>query len=791
MGNSAPVNILLVDDDPANLLSLQVVLGPLGENLVSAGSGREALKHLLRTDFAAVLLDVRMPGMSGFEVAQLIRERPRSNRTPILFLTAADDADHLVEQAYALGAVDFLRKPLNAAVLKSKIGIFVDLYRKTADITRLERERHEAAMAAKDSRLRLILDNTKDYAFIGTDRDGVIREWEGGAEAITGWRPSEAIGQPLSIIFTPADVAAGQPVLERQAAQELGRTEDKRWHHGRDGVRFYADGVVVALNDADGELHGFAKIFRNATAERKAADAVAASEERLRESEERVRLATRAGGLGVWTWVPDVSDNIIWENELPYEIFGRHQAAPPPTKAEFAAEYLEADDLLAFEHAIEVALSTDSAFSFQGRFKKPGDPKLRWIELTGRYHGATASRPAQLLGTVAEITERKESEERLRTLAADLSSVDQRKTEFLATLAHELRNPLAPLVNGLAIMAREPDNPGAVSRVREIMQRQVGHMVHLIDDLLDVARINGGKIELKKQRVALSKVIANAIETSQPLIDAARHQLNVRIPPEPITLEVDPVRIAQVLSNMLNNAAKYTPAGGRIDIEVERGDATVAITIRDNGVGIPQEAQHEVFNMFNQVDRHLERAQGGLGIGLALVQRLVSMHEGEVSVASPGAGLGSAFAVRLPLVPEPPAARAPAPAAAGGAPARLRALVVDDNDDAAQTLATLLDILGHDVATANDGLGALSEAQKFGPDVIFLDIGMPLMNGYEAAAALRKMPGLAHVTLVALTGWGSEQDMARSKAAGFDRHLLKPVAIDALVELLAAVQKQA
>ncbi|MES2741950.1 MAG: response regulator [Pseudomonadota bacterium] len=789
MHSNQPVNILLVDDEPANLISLQVVLAGLGENLVCASSGEEALKHLLQADFAAVLLDIRMPTMSGFEVAKMIRDRPRSRRTAILFLTASEDSDQLVEEAYALGAVDFLKKPLNPTVVRAKIGIFVDLYRKTEDLTRLERERHALALEAKDSRIRLILDNIKDYAFVGTDRDGIICEWEGGAQAISGWQARHALGKPVSILFRPEDVTAGQPELERAQAMRLGRVQDQRWYRGRDGRQFYADGAVIALHDKADNLQGFVKIFRDATVERQAAQAVLAGEERLRESEERVRLATRAGGFGVWTWTPALADAMSWENDLPQEIFGQRGSVLPLTKTAFVTDYLEPDDRAAFEQALSQARERDEAFYFQGRYKRPGEDVVRWAELTGRFYAATESKPAQMLGTVAEITERKQAEEQLRRLAADLSAVDLRKTQFLATLAHELRNPLAPLANGLAVLEKSQDNPAVFPKMREIMQRQIKHMVHLIDDLLDVARINGGKIQLKKQPIDVAAVIGHAIDTSKPLIEAAKHQLEVTLPPAAVMVDADAVRLAQVLSNLLNNAAKYTPPGGRIAVDVACLADSVVINIADNGVGIDPDSQHKVFDMFNQVDQHLTRAQGGLGIGLALVRHLVNMHDGAVTVSSAGAGMGSVFSVRLPLLPSlPSGVAAPAPGPEGrAAPRRLRALVVDDNKDSTQTLAALLQQSGHSVETANDGLSALRVARAFLPDVVFLDIGMPIMNGYEAAIALRKIPDLAATTLVALSGWGTDNDVARARHAGFDRHLLKPLQWEALGELLATL----
>jgi CheY-like chemotaxis protein len=381
--------------------------------------------------------------------------------------------------------------------------------------------------------------------------------------------------------------------------------------------------------------------------------------------------------------------------------------------------------------------------------------------------------------------------ERVRATEA-LHDADRRKSEFLATLAHELRNPLAPIRNGLEIMRMGADKPGSALRlggVRAMMERQVGHMVHLINDLLDIARVSSGKLVLQMQPVDLRDVIATAIETSKPLIDAAGHGLSVDLPLLPVPVDVDPVRISQVVSNLLSNAAKYTPHGGRIVLTARIEGNEAVVTVRDNGVGIAADMLAAVFEMFTQVARSIERANGGLGIGLSLVRRLVELHGGAVSAQSAGVGLGSSFAVRLPLMTAALVA-SPKPAAAdaqhGEQSVALQVLVADDNVDAAATLAALLEIAGHTVRVVHDGAAAVEEAARFQPDLVFLDIGMPLMDGYEAARRLRQLPALDGVMLVALTGWGTEEDRARSRAAGFDRHLLKPALPDDVEAVLAA-----
>ncbi len=387
--------------------------------------------------------------------------------------------------------------------------------------------------------------------------------------------------------------------------------------------------------------------------------------------------------------------------------------------------------------------------------------------------------------------------ERVRASEA-LHEADRRKSEFLATLAHELRNPLAPIRNGLEIMRMQADKPAGAAMlgsVRAMMERQVGHMVHLINDLLDIARVSSGKLVLQMRPVDLRDAIGTAVETSKPLLDAAGHTLTVDLPATPVPANADPVRISQVLSNLLSNAAKYTPQGGRVHLTARVEGNEVAITVADNGVGIATDMLAPVFEMFTQVARSIERANGGLGIGLSLVRRLVELHGGTVSATSAGVGLGSSFVVRLPLLVAPvaapvantpPAVGAIGDAAVHTASARaLRVLVADDNVDAADTLAALLDIAGHTTRVVHDGAAAVEAAGAFLPELVFLDIGMPFMDGNEAARRLRRMPALEGVMLVALTGWGTEEDRARSRAAGFDRHLLKP-AVPSEVEAVLA-----
>jgi CheY-like chemotaxis protein len=386
----------------------------------------------------------------------------------------------------------------------------------------------------------------------------------------------------------------------------------------------------------------------------------------------------------------------------------------------------------------------------------------------------------------SEIAER----ERLETALRD---ADRRKDEFLAILAHELRNPLAPIRNAAQIMGMKPLADPEISWCRDTIHRQVHLLVRLVDDLLDVSRITQGKIKLQKRRIEVAEMVELGIETCRAQIEARRQELLVEIPGERMSVEGDLQRLAQVVGNLLSNASKYTDEAGTIRLSVEAprppaesppGARTVEIRVADNGIGIPSELLPNLFQLFAQVDSTLDRAEGGLGVGLALVKNLVELHGGSVAAQSDGPGQGSRFVVRLPLAVETPETVRPAPAADRGASARRRLLVVDDNVDSARSMALLLQAFGHDATTAHGGQEALDAAESNPPDAIVLDLGMPGLDGYEVARRLRERPWGKDLLLIALTGWGQQEARERSKTAGFDAHLVKPVEIDALLRVL-------
>jgi signal transduction histidine kinase/ActR/RegA family two-component response regulator len=381
------------------------------------------------------------------------------------------------------------------------------------------------------------------------------------------------------------------------------------------------------------------------------------------------------------------------------------------------------------------------------------------------------------------------SERELAQQAEQLRATDRRKDEFLATLAHELRNPLAPIQTGLDLLKQSVQQE-AGDRTLSVMSRQLKHMVRLIDDLLDVSRITQGKFELKRSRVALSDVLDTAIETSRPLIDAGRHTLRVSVDDPMLLLDADATRLAQVVSNLLNNASKYTPMGGNIELSARREGEHCVIVVRDNGIGIPSEQQEDVFQMFSQVNRALSRSQGGMGIGLALAKSLIELHGGSITVGSPGLNLGSTFTVWLRVA----SGAVDVKSALAGQSVRAdkqRVLMVDDNQDAVDLLAAMLDFAGYETAKAYDGASAIASAQAWAPDVVILDIGLPDMSGYEVARRLREKAAFTETPLVALSGWGSAEDKRKATAAGFDLHFTKPVDADALCAALARLSERA
>lgn len=422
------------------------------------------------------------------------------------------------------------------------------------------------------------------------------------------------------------------------------------------------------------------------------------------------------------------------------------------------------------------------------RFQMHSQSMGRIFDVYASRQGGRESNRVSLI--FSDITARKLAEEALRNHANHLMESNRRKSEFLATLAHELRNPLAPLKNGVQLLKLSEDNPQTISQVRNMMERQLNQMVRLVDDLLDIARINSGKIELKTECLSLGGIVLSAVETSTPLIEACNHTFTMEIHNEAILLNADAARLAQVLSNLLNNAAKYTPPGGDIRLSSWDDGLDLFIAVKDNGIGLSETAIASVFEMFSQVGRSLTQSHGGLGIGLSLVRQIIELHGGQVTAQSAGPGMGSTFLVRLPLAQarQTDLVRETANEYTVAAPGPLRILLVDDNTDAAQSLASLLSLIGHKTLIAHEGNEAITKARNFLPHIAFLDLGLPGMDGYQLAEILQQIPELQGLHLIALTGWGGKEDREKTAAAGFVEHLTKPTGFEEIQSVIAAFQ---
>ena len=636
-----------------------------------------------------------------------------------------------------------------------------------------------------EDHFRSLVEGVEDYAIVLLDPQGRIISWNAGAERITGYAEAEVLGQPSARFYTTEARSEGTPERHLRLAAEAGRVSENGWCVRKDGSQFWAGVVMTAVVRDDGSPRCFLIIARDLSVrremERQLREAAEATKRdadlRWRESEERfARFAQHLPGLA---WIKDLEGRYVYINDAGAQAFGQ------PRTSIYGRTDLA---LFPAEMAEQFRLNDERAVS-----GKIGIEVVEHMTLPdgGIRHSIVSKFPifdpegrVRLVGGIAiDITERVRAEEALRR-------ADRRKDEFLATLSHELRNPLAPLRNSLHVL-QSRGGDGRVDRIYRLMEQQLTRMVRLEDDLLEVSRITGGKIELRKEPVALATVVESAVETSRPLIEAAAHQLDLALSLEPLVIEADPVRMAQVISNLLNNAAKYTQEGGRIELTaVQDGDEAV-VTVRDNGLGIPADMLPRVFEMFAQVDRTLKRAQGGLGIGLALARSLVEMHGGRIEARSKGLNQGSEFVLHIPLSRHAlPTAAAPDFEAGKTLPEnRQRVLVVDDSQDGADTLAMVLQTLGADPRVAYDGPSALALLHAHQPTLVFLDLGMPGMDGYEVAEQIRADPGYDEVRLIALTGFGSEEERRRSREAGFDDHCVKPLDPSRLRHILATKQR--
>lgn len=646
---------------------------------------------------------------------------------------------------------------------------------------RNQRLRAETFRVVDDERekLRVTLASIGD-AVLTTDETGRVTFLNSLAEELTGWTLSDALGQSFTTVLKLVNERTRMPVenpIER--VLEQGVIVGLANHTiliAKDGSERPIDDSAAPIRDSSGRLIGVVLVFRDVTETRKA-------ERELRESRERLSLAMSSAGIGIWQ--VDFASQQIWRDASLNRMLGVSQQESVLSLDEWFAA-MHPEDRSNMLEAFEQAKRDGDAFEVEVRASHRTD-EVRWLRKRGKVIQLDEDDPDSLAmtGVTLDVSQEKASEQQVYQLLTELRQADRRKDEFLATLAHELRGPLAPLRNMLEVIKRAESDGDVVEQAHETMERQLGQMIHLVDDLLDINRISRGVIELRRKPVELASVLYQSLEACRPLAEADQHQIAVSLPEEPVYIDGDSVRLAQVFSNLLNNACKYMESGGQIEVTGERLDGEVVVRIRDTGVGIPADRLNTIFDMFSQIHDSQQRSQGGLGIGLTLVRQLVEMHGGSVSAASDGPGRGSVFTVRLPVVsrPVPAVQETGSPMAAAGV-LRRRILVVDDNHDSAGSLAMLLELSGHQTAQAHTGLEAIDQAERFQPDLILLDIGLPKMSGHDVCRHILDQPWGQGIAIIALTGWGQNEDRRRTTESGFVAHLVKPVDFDALSGLI-------
>ncbi len=639
--------------------------------------------------------------------------------------------------------------------LRNEQGQLVGFSKVTRDLT--DKRRQSEALRQSEERFRTLVEAVRDYAIFMLDAQGLVTTWNEGARQVVGYEADEILGAHISRFHPPGSVSRRWPEHELRMATLEGRFEHENWRVRKDGSRFWANVVITALRDPDGRLLGFSKIIRDLTERRHHEQELAASEQRFRLLVEGVNdysiiMLDPSGFVSSWNGGAQTISGYTAS-----EILGRH-----------FSHFYSAEDVAEDRPWQHLAIARRTGRFTEENWRARKDGTLYWAGTV-----ITALRdPDGRLSGFAQVTQDLTDRRQAETLA----ETAQRMHEFIAMLAHELRNPLAPIRNAVELMRMKGLGDPTLEAMRETIERQSVHLTRIIDDLLDVNRIVHGKFAIAADPIDLRDILARAVETSKPLIDRQRHDLHVNAPAGAVPLRGDSVRLTQAIVNLLNNAVRYTPPGGNIWLKAVERARDIEIRVRDDGSGIEAENLEKIFDLFTQLNATPNMTQGGLGVGLPLVRRVVELHGGVVQARSAGLGQGSEFIVRLPLAPD--AEQQPGPQDHAGEPREpphgLRILVVDDNRDAADSLHILLQTMGHDAYVAYGGEDALAVAARIEPDIVLLDIAMPDLSGYEVARRLSATAERRPI-LVAVTGWGQKADKARAEAAGFEFHFVKPV----------------
>ncbi|HEY6451967.1 MAG TPA: PAS domain S-box protein [Steroidobacteraceae bacterium] len=631
-----------------------------------------------------------------------------------------------------------------------------------------ERRREDCRLRQSEERFRRLISGVRDYAIFMLDPGGIVTTWNAGAQYIKGWTAEEIIGSHFSRFYPPESLSRGLPAAELLGAMMEGRFEDEGWRVRKDGSRFWANVIITALRDDAGQLVGYSKITRDLTDRRQ-------HEEDLRRTEERFRLLV--DGVTEYAIVMVDTDGFVtsWnvgaeriKGYRSQEILGKHVSHFYPSEAVRANKPWE-----------DLATARNRGHSTDEGWRVRKDGTLFWASTVITALRDEEGRPYGFAQVTQDLTQRRHAE--------TLANTAQRMHEFIAMLAHELRNPLAPIRNAVALMGRKGLGDPTLEAMRQTIDRQSVLLTRLLDELLDVNRIARGEFSIERKALDVRDVVNRAVETSRPLIDSRSHSFEVLVPDRSVPVAGDAVRLTQAVVNLLNNSAKYTPEGGRIRLSVAVRTAEVEIRVTDNGTGIERDMLERVFDLFVQADPSTSTTLGGLGVGLALVRRVMELHGGSIHARSEGKGRGADFIARLPLSEQQLHVVSTAEHCAVGGLPKLRVLVVDDNRDAADSLSMLLQALGQVVHTAYDGPAAITAARAFEADLVMLDIGMPQMSGYEVARSLRAELPASRPVLVAVTGWGQDADKQRALEAGFGYHCVKPMSEQVLRRILTEV----
>lgn len=643
------------------------------------------------------------------------------------------------------------------------------------DVTAQRLAEREKTNQLHTARLLASIVESSNDAIIRKSLNGTIESWNAAAEQLFGYTAEQAVGQHISLVIPPERLAEEDEII---ASLKLGK---RLQHYETERVRSDGKRIIVSLTispikDESGNVVGASKIVRDVTAKKRA-------------ETDRQMFVTLVENSTDFIGICDLEGVPFFINRAGLEMVGLESIEEAKRTA--VRDFFFPEDQPKLMDEFFPAVLEQGHGEIEVRFRHFKTGQARWMAYKVLALTNSADQPVAFATVSQDVTERKQLADDLQRLAADLSDADRRKNEFLATLAHELRNPLAPMSNMLAVVKRANGDGEVLKQAHETLERQLGQMVRLVDDLLDLNRVTHDRLELRRSEVELSSVIQQAVEVARPLVDSAGHHLTVDLPDEPIYLDADRDRLAQLFGNLLNNSCKYTKPGGLIALSARHVGDEVVVTVKDNGAGIPPDKLHSIFDMFMQVDRTSERSQGGLGIGLTLVKRLTEMHGGSIEARSDGEGQGSEFIVRLPIVNRPAVAQEAGSGVATDSQAQRRVLIVDDNRDSAESLAMLLEITGNKTYMAHDGLEALEQVEEYRPEVVLLDIGLPMLDGHEVCRRVREQPWGKDIVVIALTGWGQDDDRRKSEEAGFNGHLVKPVDYDKLLELLASLTTNA